>query len=208
MNRQEIIERATKVFVVQGIKATTMDDVARNLGISKRTIYEYFEDKRELLDVIIETLYEKKQEEKRNIFRNSANVLEALLALLKLRKHTFSAKVIDRIAEIRRYYPEIFERMFCRPDEMEKAATVFEQGIDEGVFRKDCNSKVSAFLFSERSRVYFTEQFDRIALMTAEHSELSSETLFENLFLNFLRGIATPKGLSIIEKYSDNANGK
>lgn len=182
----------------QGVKATTMDDIAKYLGISKRTIYEHFTDKTDLLQNVFDFFYNKNLEEEKAVFEESENVLEALLNLIKIRKSSVNIKMVRTALELKRYYPNMFYNGMNKTEKLKKLEETFEQGIKEGVFRKDLNPKTSAFLFSEQARILFTEQFERIDFV--DNIDISALQIIEDLFINFLRGISTPKGVDLIEK--------
>ncbi|MDR0559367.1 MAG: TetR/AcrR family transcriptional regulator [Prevotellaceae bacterium] len=193
MNRQRIIEEARKLFVVQGIKATTMDDIAKYVGISKRTIYEHFTDKKELIVSIMDNMRQTKDREDEELFSRTDNVLEGMLEIMK-NKRFLSSREIRVMTEIRRYYPDI---IVCKWKEgIAKIEKMFTKGIEEGVFKKEMNPKTAAYLFSEQSKTLFAELCEKIDM------DISSLRLLSDLFLNFLRGISTPKGVEIIEKHN------
>jgi AcrR family transcriptional regulator len=201
--RQRIVEGALKIFIQQGIRATTMDDIARQLGISKRTIYEQFQDKKELLLMVLEYAHTQTKKDDDNLFVNSQNSMEGLLKSIKKKKSEMNIKLMKTIVELKRYYPEIVDEMRQRHSVkgIEMLETIFIKGIEEGVFRSDMNPKTSAFLFSTQANLFFTEQLNKIDM---DYADISALQVFEDLFLNFLRGISTQKGMQIIEKYMSN----
>jgi AcrR family transcriptional regulator len=206
--QQRIIEGALKIFIQQGIRATTMDDIAHQLGISKRTIYEHFQDKKELLMMMVEYAHAQMKKDDREMFGSSQNALEGFLKLMKKKRSRVNIKLMKTLIELKRYYPEIIEEMRRKhsAEGLETLERVFIKGIEEGVFRVDLNPKTSAFLFSTQAHLFFTEQLNNMDLSTLDNAEISVLQVFEDLFLNFLRGISTQKGIKIIEKYIINAN--
>jgi AcrR family transcriptional regulator len=201
--RQRITEGALRIFIQQGIRATTMDDIARQLGISKRTIYENFHDKRELLMTVLEYAHAQSLKDDNDIFGSSQNSLEGLLRLIRKKKSVMNINLMKTMIELKRYYPEIIEDMKQRHSAagIENLEKTFIKGISEGVFRLDLNPKTSAFLFSTQANLVFTEQLNRMDIPSSESAGISALQVFEDLFLNFLRGISTRKGVKIIEKY-------
>jgi AcrR family transcriptional regulator len=192
----------------QGIKATTMDDVAKQLGVSKRTIYEQFQDKKELLMMVLEHAHARTKKDDCEIFDNSQNSLEGFLKLLQKKRSEININRVKMVMELKRYYPEIIEEMKQKhsADGMQALENVIIKGIDEGVFRSGLNPKTLAFLFSAQANLFFAEQFNKMDLYTPDISALQ---VFDDLFLNFLRGISTQKGVKIIESYtSENSERK
>jgi AcrR family transcriptional regulator len=206
--RQRIIDGALKIFLQQGLRATTMDDIAKQLGISKRTIYEQFQDKKELLTMVIEHANARTKKDDCEIFNNSQNSLEGFLKLLKKKRSEININQVKMVMELKRYYPEIIDEMKQRhsADMMDIFENMIIKGIDEKVFRSGLNPKTSAFLFSAQANLFFAEQFNKMDLYTTDISVLQ---VFDDLFLNFLRGISTREGIKIIESYtSDNSEKK
>lgn len=201
MNKQHIVDEAMKLFILQGVKSTTMDDIAKHLGISKRTIYENFKDKSDLLSEGIQMIHSKEMEESANLLTETDNVMEAMLLNIKKKRELFSRRKMRMLLDIKRYYPAVYAGNVNNWAEygLAKMSELFETGIKQGVFREDINPKTTAFIFSEQARLLFTEQGEKWEIET-EKFDFSGIQVFEDLFMNFLRGIATPKGLEIIIK--------
>lgn len=199
MYRQRIIEEAARLFITQGVRLVTMDDIAKRLGISKRTIYEHFKDKRELIVSVLEYLHLQKVDENEKIFTQSNNVLEALLELLKQSRGSVQRQTMRMMIEVKRYYPDTLDD--DKWDEgVQKIEQVFAKGVEEGVFRTNLNIKTSAYMFSEQARILFIELSEKIDF-PAGSMDMSSLQFMQDLFMNFLRGISTQKGIEIIEKF-------
>ena len=201
--RQRIIERSLKIFIQQGIRATTMDDIAKQLGISKRTIYEQFKDKKELLMMLVEHAHATTKKDDYEIFAGSRNTLEGFLKLIKKKRSEMNIQRMRMVIELQRYYPEIIDEMKRKhsADSIAVLEKVIVKGIDEGVFRSGLNPKTVAFLFSSQANLFFTEQLNRMDLYTLDNADISALQVFDDLFLNFLRGISTQEGVKIIETY-------
>src|SRR5664280_3214797 len=87
--RQTIVEEAAVMFRTYGIRAVTMDMLAGQLGISKRTIYEVFRDKDELLKGVLKWMTEKQAESMKKVFGESDNVIEAIFRMLDMMSNHF-----------------------------------------------------------------------------------------------------------------------
>jgi AcrR family transcriptional regulator len=202
MYRQRVIEEAARLFVMKGVRLVTMDDIAKHIGISKRTIYEHFLDKKELIRLAVDFLHQQKVEENEKIFADAGNVLEALLEMLKQSKDMHYQKKMQMMIEVKRYYPEIFGAPGDDKwtEGVQRIELLFSKGIEEGVFRDNLNPKTSAYMFSEQARILFIELSEKIDLVS-RNVNITSLQFIQDLFLNFLRGISTPKGILIIENF-------
>ncbi len=191
--QERIIKHATRMFLSNGIKSVTMDMIASQLGISKRTLYENFKEKNELLLVCLE-----KAEEERNVrlkmyYNQRKNVIDLLLHvhedILYFMRDASPAYFID----MERYYPKVYDR-YAKEKETHKQAIVdlLREGIGEGVIRDDINMEVVATLLSLQFELL--KNSDRIF-----NSRYTFTEIFETIFKSFIRGIATPEGV----KYTD-----
>jgi len=189
MVKQRIIEEASELFGRSGVKSITMDDLARHLGISKRTIYENFKDKENLLIACIDALYEEAQRKKEKIFLAADNMVKAILIMLQ----TGEQWQFNMINDIRKYYPLVYKEHLLRfhNDECRNMEQTIRRGINEGFFRGDLNPEIIAHFFCRQG-----ENVDDKALNRFAFSDI-----IENIAITFLRGICTAKGIEIIDKY-------
>ncbi len=182
-----------------GPSAMTMDMVSRNCGISKRTLYETFPDKRTLVMECIKVDQTRHNQEFREIFETASNCFDALFkAYLKVRRYlqNTSATFMD---ELKRIYPDVHaEREQNEKRLVLGLSKVIKRAQDEGHVIKGVNTDIAAFLFfstmrnvehSERLRYY---EFDKV-------------DVFDGAFLNFMRGMATIEGINYINEMIDKA---
>jgi AcrR family transcriptional regulator len=188
MVRQRIIREALELFVRSGVKSTTMDDLAKYMGISKRTIYENFEDKEDLLIACIDSFHREKEAFVEMLFRTADNVMEAILIFL--RKGATQWR-FDMLNDIRKYYPQVYrdhvERI--RQNECAKIAGFVQRGISEGVFRGDLNPEIIAYAFNRLADMFNSRELDGFSFVK----------ILDNIVITFLRGICTSKGAEIID---------
>lgn len=110
MQRETIIQLAAEMFVGQGIKAVRMDDIARHIGVSKRTIYEQFGDKEELLYQCLSYYVREQDRRHAELGAQAKNVLEAML--LVFGDVMDKAEISHRLqSNLRRFYPKVYERL-------------------------------------------------------------------------------------------------
>jgi AcrR family transcriptional regulator len=196
MVKQRIIEEAAELFVQTGVRNTTMDDIARHLGISKRTIYENFKDKEALLIECIEVFKEKNREKMEKVFLEADNVVHATMIWLQMGAEPTAQRQINIMTDIRKYYPQVFKEHLIRinADKCNNIEKVIQRGIGEEVFRGELNPEIISYIICRHNGV---------ALNDSVLEKYSLSEIFENMVLTFLRGICTPKGIEIIEKYKN-----
>jgi AcrR family transcriptional regulator len=195
--RERIIEEASALFARTGVKSTTMDDIARHMGISKRTIYENFKDKEALLTACIETFQEKNIAFFEIVFRKAENVAEALLVLLQKGAEQASRWKLDMLNDIRKYHPQVYKNSLLRFHDYrrEKMEEMVQRGMAEGVFRDSLNPKIISYFFCTQDEVETLHEKGVEKFPLAE--------IFENMVVTFLRGVCTPKGIEIIDRYKN-----
>jgi DNA-binding XRE family transcriptional regulator len=192
---KNILLKARELYMKYGIKSITMDDVARELGISKKTLYQYVTDKDDLVGKFVDNEISMRQEEICKCFRIGYNAIEELFEISifmnKLMRNQNSATEYD----LKKYYPVHFEKTIkARREGIFNYILVnLKKGINEGLYRKEMNKEVIAKLYLWRSE---NTHFDE--LFTIE--EFTSIKLFVELINYHVRGIATEKGIMILEK--------
>ena len=193
-----IVEAAHTLFIEHGIKDVKMDDIAARLSISKRTIYELFKDKEELLLEVLKFQNDKMSENGREIVRNSSHILEIILKLFNL--HFKLLKKVNNkfFADLGKYPRICQERQNKEAQNAKKFSAWMEMGRQQGLFREDADFDILTFII-KRDLTTILE-----VKMQTGHTELSKYTpdeLGRKLILFYLRGISTPKGQMIIEEY-------
>jgi len=180
MIRQRIIEEASELFGQSGIKGVTMDDLAQHLHISKRTIYENFKSKEEILIACIEAFHKEKSEKQ----RQAENVVDAILAILQkdVGKSNFKT-----IRELRKYNPQVYKEHLLRlqDEQRREIEQLIQRGIREGIFRDNLNAEIIAGFFCR----YNNEDF----------ADYSLFEFFDIVAITILRGMCTAKGAEILD---------
>lgn len=190
--RDRIVATAIDAFTKNGVKTITMDDIANKLAISKRTLYETFKDKEDLL---LECVVHQQQETgvfMEQVLRESENVMEVILKFYKKSLEIFH-KTNKRFFEDMNKYPRVND-MIKKNREMNFHDSVefFKKGIDQGIFRDDVNFEILHLLIRE--------QVD-ILLNTNLCSAYSFVEVFESIMFVYMRGISTEKGQKILEDF-------
>jgi AcrR family transcriptional regulator len=192
---KNILLKVRELYMKYGIKSITMDDVARELGISKKTLYQYVNDKDDLVGKFIDNEIEVRKEEICKCFRAGSNAIEELfeisLFMNKMMRNQNSATEYD----LKKYYPVHYQKTIKARREgiFNYIMLNLQKGINEGLYRKELNKEVISRLYLWRSEnIHFDELF------TVE--EFTSEKLFVELLTYHIRGIATEKGISELDK--------
>lgn len=196
--RDRITEEATKQFFKLGIRNVTMDEIAVTIGISKRTLYETFKDKSELVQTCIKKLGEAQDRKKVEVISNSSNVIESIFVFM--REGIKAINYINPVffKDLKKLYPSLWNCMEKEGAEKNYNLSfkLLSKGVEQGLFRKDLNISIVAKLFHAQMTLLANETvFPRDEY---DHSEV-----FQNMIINFTRGISTRKGIDVIEKIED-----
>lgn len=192
--QERIIQEATRQFFSFGIRNVTMDDIAVSLGISKRTVYEQFQDKGTLVQVCLDKLKKKEEEETNAIITTSANVIEIIFKFLVQGIQAINSVNPVFFRDMEKLYPSKWKMLEneVKAKRLELVSTMLNKGITEGLFRKDLNVEIVCILFQEQINLLASDSvFPRNRYNHAE--------VFQNIIINFARGISTKEGIAVIE---------
>lgn len=178
-----------------GISSVTMDDIAKECHISKRTLYEQIPDKRTLVWYCILFNKEKREGEAKVLVDKASNTLEALLHIYRHARNSLTESSSIFFKDIHRLYPDLEKQ--CRDIHREQAIAFgkfLAQGIEEGTFRHDIDLELAAEVFTAQSGAIMkefgiTKDIDSIKRM------------IDIAFVIFLRGVATKKGIELIDNF-------
>ena len=191
--RERIINECSQMLMSVGPTSMTMDDVARACGISKRTLYETFPDKRTLIGECIRHEHEVKNAAMKEIFSTSSNCFEAMYRVYQSARKMYKATSVAFINDIKRLYPDIFEKhVENEKNVINGIASVLRQAQDEGLVIKRLNPEIAAYLFSQSMRILHEDS-------NGDKYGFKKEDMFDHVFVSFLRGVATIKGIEMIE---------
>ena len=192
--KDRIIEKAGDLFRLYGIKNVSMDEIASSMGISKRTIYENFKDKEDILLSVLRWFNETRKQIFETEFSQCKNVVEVFIKLIEHHEEAPPCSV-KFFEDIQKYYPRA-NNMIRRNVQLSNVhlRNFLRQGIEEGYIREDLNVNVAAFLVEESTYTYIRASY-------LEKPPFSFSELFYTMMINFVRGIMTGKGIGIIDDY-------
>lgn len=196
-----IIERVYAVFIQFGIKNVSMDDLCRELGISKKTLYKFVNNKQDLLlkvNEYIQNLISCRIEALKN---SNLNAIDVLLEMSKAsnENHTKINPMVN--FEIRKYYPQVYATYISQKKELIINSILYnlDQGINEGLYRQDLNKEIVAHLYFKKIEEFHSMELDEL-------KNFSYSAIFEVMFENHIRGISNERGIAYFEKQKETLN--
>ena len=189
VTRTRILEIATEQFSRYGVRAVTMEDIARLAGISKKTIYQEFSDKKDLVKEAFETILEADRKRLTFILDTEDGVIEHLVKTSKMMRERLQNMNPMAIMEIQKYFPEAWKMFedFKERVIREDLVNVLEKGKELGYFRPEIDSQILAKVrINQITSAFDPENFGRADYNLAEEQMV--------LMDHFLHGIFTDKG--------------
>jgi len=197
----DVLERVRELFFKYGVRSVSMDDICRDLGISKKKLYQLFSSKNEL----VEKLLELERQNFEIIFDTynfeGVNAIDILLTVSKEVGERFRDVSPSMTFDLKKYYPDIYhQHIEERIDFIFKKIQInLEKGVNQGVYRDDLSIELVARLYIRRLIDLHNPEF-------FPADKFSFQTLFEAMFDNFIRGIANSKGIEYYEKQKRKVN--
>lgn len=198
---QQIITDAIKVFMTYGIKSVTMDDIARHMRMSKKTLYQYVSDKNDLVKRCLEHDCQITEETVKDILTKGLNAIEENFEISKNIVEDLKNIHPSIFYDLEKYYPDAWNTMHeLRHDfvavVMQKN---MERGIKEGLYRDDLNVALMTKLWVARLNVIFDPNIFSL-------DDFNLVDVYRQMFIHHVRGIASDKGLKYIEKNQHKLN--
>ena len=184
-----ILEQAARLFMKYGIKSLTMDDIANELKVSKKTLYLFVTDKQ---DLVLKTLQKYCDEDKKmveEIKKQATNAMEECLMITKHVKQKFSSIHQSIYYDLEKYYPDAWKMMQDHQLNFvfETVKNNMEKGMEEGLYREDLNPEIIA-------RAYVTKIYAMIDRTDEILKKYDFGTIYTEVMRYHLRGIASEKG--------------
>ncbi len=195
--RLEITESALNLFCQFGIKSVSMDDIAREFGMSKKTLYQYVKDKNELVEAALDYAAKKDIEILSIFHRKDLNAIEQFFEFKKIMEPHIGQYQPTILYDLKKYYPALLnefkekQKVFI----LDAYTANINQGKSEGFYEEDINEKIIARLLLAHHIFTFD---DTNGLFTS--NELRSMELFGEVFKYHFRGICTSVGTEEVER--------
>lgn len=196
--KEIVLENAAKIFMRYGLKSVTMDDVSRELKISKKTLYKFVTDKNDLVAQVMKAHIQNDEASITKLIKESENSIEEIIAITE-----FAGRIVNTMHpsihyDLEKYYPEAWEIFIehkqnfvlnCMKENMVR-------GIKEGYYRKDLNIPIIALLYVARIDLIFDGQL-------FPPNEYNFKNVYMEMMNYHLRGIASEKGIKYLnEKFT------
>ena len=195
---ENITTKASKLFKQYGIRGISMDDISREVGISKKTLYRYIEDKNDLVQSACDKEIKSVNDQFSSIMRLKLTGIDRHIKVYQKAYEILNKRSIIAMHDLRKYYPHIadtatdtFRRTICR---------YFEQSINEGIDENSFLKEIDAAFIAQL-------EFNQLENLVASDTVASYEKMYEMLLFH-LRGMASSKGLKVVNALIEKTNIK
>lgn len=197
--KEAILDKSAEMFLTLGFKSVTMDDIANELSISKKTIYANFKNKTELIQSVTLSLFDKICAGIDDICERSKNPIEELYQVKMYVMDYLKGEETSPQYQLKKYYPKIYRNITIKHFEKMNGSVIesLQKGMDTEIFRKNIDVNfVSRMYFSGMIGIKDEEVFPR--------ADFKPKYLMESFLEYHLRAISTEKGLKILNKFIKN----
>jgi AcrR family transcriptional regulator len=195
-----ILDGSGRLLLKYGLRNLSMDDISRDLSISKKTLYQYVENKADLIDKVMMNHLDEDWKRVIESVIPGRNAIDVLLSVSKqVCEHT--KEINPNISfELQKFYPDVYKKFIDkqRSQIMTGMRLNIEQGMQEGLFRSDVDIDVVLHLYTQA-----VEDIHQIDIKNG--ANVSYDKLLSVMFENHIRGIASQEGLEYLEKVKNES---
>jgi TetR/AcrR family transcriptional regulator, cholesterol catabolism regulator len=193
--KEHILATAYRLFMTYGIRSITMDDLSKELSVSKKTIYQHFKDKDEIVYITTNMALKHEQKYVDEIQQQAQNAIDELMLMTKFMREHISKINPSVLFDIKKYYREAWQLYLTFKEEVfiNAVRNSLKRGIEEGYFRPAINVDILAALRLEMIQLCFDD-----SVFPGTRFEFKEVQM--QIFDHFIHGILTPKGLEAFQQ--------
>lgn len=197
--REKILIKSAELFLNLGFKSVTMDDIAENLGCSKKTIYQHFDNKTKLVEATTSHMFEIISHGIDCICELEKNPIEEIYDIKSFVMDHLKNEKSSPQHQLRKYYPKIFDSLKAKQFQVMQSCVTnnLRRGMEQGFYRDNMDVE---FI----SRIYFSGMMAIKDRDLFPLKQFSMNVLMEHYLEYHVRGICTPKGLEILNRINQN----
>lgn len=191
---EEMVMGALSLFNKFGIRSVTMDDVAREMAVSKKTLYKFFENKADLVNKCVMTIFDQVQGCMMEIHSSAQNSIDELFDIDNVIRQIMEDHNPSLHFQLHKYYPQTAKAMYEGRRELinKMISENIDNGKRDGLYRESIDTEIITHLYCSKMESIPEDQED---LMKRFHSKQVKRQALEY----HIRGIASPKGLKYLE---------
>ena len=194
----KILKGAESLFMKYGVRSISMDDIARHLSVSKKTLYQHFEDKEEIVTSTCQSHIEGVSKEFQQIEHHAENAIEELAKISLCLKQNTEEMNPTLLFDLQKYHPKAWSVWLNHKNKFIRESVVrnLKQGIEEGYFRPEINVDIIAAMRLELVQLAFDDQIFPTSRFKIAEVQMQ-------IFDHFVYGLVTEKGRKLYQKYKE-----
>lgn len=201
--QERIAQKAHDLFLQYGIRSISMDEIAAQLGISKKTIYQFYTDKDALVDSVIGIVVTENENECCYCRQDSDNPIHEVFIAIDLVQEMLRAMNPTVMYDLQKYHPASFQKINDHKNKFlyKQIKENLEKGKALQLYRDDINVEILSRYRLATTFMLFSPDF----YPPGKHK---LDMIMEEISIHFLYGLATPKGIKLIQKYQQQRQNK
>ena len=192
--QKKLVEKVSVLYLSYGIKSVTMDDVAKHLGVSKKTLYAIVKDKDQLVRLVVDDQIEMHKQQDRVLKEKGISALEEMLIVFKRVSELLRSMNPSYQYDMNKYYPELSAKFisFKENQLFENIKENLIKGKKEGIYRPEINEDIIARMNSERNLSMFRNNENMQSWITHDS--------FQEIFLYHIHAVLSDKGRQLLKQ--------
>lgn len=201
--KDRIREMARQLVVRYGVRSVSMDDFANHMGMSKKTLYQYFKDKNELVDEVVTGILEESRSLCTTLRSDARDAIEEVFFGMDVINEVMKTMNPLLIYDLQKYHPNCFQKFLAHKHEFleNMVRENIIRGKKEGNYRDDLDAEMMARFRVDSMMILMNPSFERFL-------EKGLGKVHQDILLHFVYGLATPQGFKLIQKYHKQWLGK
>lgn len=199
--KEELLENISELFLKYGLRSTSMDDICSHLKISKKTLYQYFTNKDDVVEQVLLHRRDNHRTQKDIQELRQHNSIEIMLSIRDHIITSLNSRMPANLFDLKKYHPDVYQRV-NEKDQIfihDLLNDVITKGIKEGNFRENIDREVQVYLFTKQ--MAFLGEPEMMSEI-----KYSPEIVVSTIVENVIRSFSTSKGIQELEKLDNNDN--
>lgn len=199
--KKKILTAAENLFMKYGVRSISMDDISRHLSVSKKTLYQHFTDKEDIVSMACQAHLESMASKFKEFTSTSKNAIEELAKISKCLKHMMENTNPSLLFDLQKFHPKAWAVWMEHKNKFIRESVIrnLRQGIEEGYYRSDLDVEIIAAMRLELVQLPFNDN-------VFPPSRFKMGEVQGQIFDHFVHGISTEKGRKLYVKYKTLGN--
>ena len=197
--KKKILKAAENLFMKYGVRSISMDDISRHLSVSKKTLYQHFIDKEDIVSMACQAHIETMATQFLDITKNSKNAIDELTKISRCLKKNTEDTNPSLLFDLQKYHPKAWSVWLNHKHKFIRDSVIrnLKQGIEEGHYRPEINVDIIAAIRLELVQLPFDDNVFPTSRFKIAEVQMQ-------IFDHFVHGIVTEKGRKLYQKYKES----